>query len=70
MASFDTNSTPQELVNVTIGVERDEGIFLYLNSMDDAAPFDLIATSEYDIGQFFEEVAQAKAEWERLKGGG
>jgi hypothetical protein len=70
MASFDTNSTPHELVNVTIGVEEDDGIFLYLNADEDIVKFDLIATSAYEIEQFFEEVAQAKAEYERLKARG
>lgn len=69
MASFNTNQG-NELVNVEIGVEQDDGIFLYLVSQDEAAPFDLIVTSAYEIGQFFEEVERAKAEWERLKGAG
>lgn len=58
------------LVDAT--VEQDDGIFLAITvsseeSDSDQDTVDLYTTDQEEIEQFFEDVAEAKATWERLK---
>lgn len=68
MISMDNNSG-HGTFEVDVIIERDQGIFLGLN-VSHAGGGDVVdayTTDPGEIAQFFQEVAEAKADWERLK---
>ena len=70
MATMDSNTGGGKFFDISIMVEEDDGVFLGLVVRDGESYreiVDAVTTSPGEIDQFFEEVARAKADWDRMK---
>ena len=69
MIEMANNRTGGGTFEVDVVIERDQGIFLGLNvSHEGTDVVDAYTTDAKEIEHFFDEVATAKADYERLKG--
>lgn len=70
MATLDNNNVGGGAFDVSVAVEQDDGVFLAVTVRDEETfddVLDMVTTNPREIEQFFDDVARAKADWERLR---